>query len=177
MQQLIFMNDDIYRRPPISFSERLREFSALNAQDSITKSLLSATNTENVTEFLVSVIYDTNFQNRLRDVKIEARDSQILELANALENIVSYGNFRGADLSCQLQYFYHKGYLAQARFGKENSPVIYLKPHYRSRSSEGATNRYSEQDETKNEIMKSLKRLNPRELGETHDSWLRARWD
>jgi hypothetical protein len=161
------MNDDIYRHP-ISFGEKLREFSALNAQDEITKSLLATTNANNVTEFLVGMVYGTNFQERLEDVKIEARGPEVLELADALENIQWYESFRGPALSCQLQYLYHKGYVTHVRFGKEYSPVVYVKPPYCNQSiQEGLV---------KDEIVKSLKRLNPDRIDESERYWIRASW-
>lgn len=163
-----FMNEDRYRGPPISFDEKLREFSALNVQDEITKSLLAATNSNNVTEFLVGMIYGTNFQDRLEDVKVEARGPEVLQLADALENIQWYENFRGPALSCQLQYLYHKGYVAHVRFGKEYSPVVYLKPAYWNRSTQ--------ESQAKDEIVKSLKRLNPNRIDESERYGIRASW-
>jgi hypothetical protein len=162
------MNEDIYRRPPVSFAEKMREFSALNNEDRITKSLLSATSTNNVTEFLVGVMYGTNFQDRLQDVKVEARGQQILELADALEHIQWYSKFRGPALACQLQYLYHKGYVSEARFGKEYSPVVYVKPPYWNRLTQGSP--------AKVEIVKSLRRLNPDRMTESEAYGIRAQW-
>lgn len=162
------MNEDIYRRPPISFGDKLREFSSLNVEDRITKSLLSATNTTNVTEFLVSVMYGTDFQDRLQDVKIEAHGQQILELADALEHIQWYGKFRGPTLACQLQYLFHKGYLAEARFGREHSPVVYVKPPY--------WNRLTYDSPVKVELVKTLRRLKPNHMDESETYGIRAQW-
>ena len=162
------MNEDIYRRPPISFGDKLREFSSLNIEDRITKSLLSATNTENITEFLVGVVYGANFQDRLQDVKVEAHGQQILELANAVDNIQLYGKFRGRALACQLQYLFHKGYLAEARFGREHSPVVYVKPPY--------WNRLNYDSPVKVELVKSLRRLNPDRMDESEAYGIRAQW-
>jgi hypothetical protein len=163
------VNEDIYRRPPISFSDKLREFSSLNIEDKITKSLLSATNTSNVTEFLIGVMYGTNFQDRLQDVKVEACGQQILELADALEHIQWYGKFRGPALACQLQYLFHKGYIAATRFGKEYSPVVYVKPPYWTCMTYDSP--------VKVEIVKSLRRLNPDRMSESAVYGIRASWD
>jgi hypothetical protein len=163
------MNEDIYRRPPISFGDKLREFSSLNIEDRITKSLLSATSTNNVTEFLVGVMYGTNFQDRLQDMKVEARGQQILELADALEHIQWYGKFSGPALACQLQYLYHKGYVSGARFGREYSPVVYVKSPY--------WNKLTYDSPAKVEVVKSLKRLNPGHIDESEAHGIRAQWE
>jgi hypothetical protein len=162
------MNENDYTRAPISFGDRLEDLN-VSTQDRMTKSLLSATNTNNVTEFLVGLMYGTNFQTRLKDMKVEVRGTEILELADALESVEWYGSFRGPALACQLQYLYHKGYLAEARFGREVSPVIYVKSPY--------WNRLTQESPVKIEIVKSLRRLNPNYMDESVAHGIRARWD
>lgn len=149
------MDDEHNYRHPISFGDRMRELDFI-IQEKMTRSLLDASESSNVTEFLVNLIYGTNFQTRLQDAKVVARGPQILELADALEPIQWYGNFRGPALACQLQYLYHRGYLAEARFGREKSPVVYLKPSYWNQQTQGNL--------AKVETVKSLMRLKPNHL-------------
>jgi hypothetical protein len=178
------VGEDIYRRPPIFFGDRLRESQSLSVQERITKSLLAATDSNNVTEFLVKLIYGENFNlpARLLDTKIEASGPRVLELADAIEQIESYRNFRGPDLACQLQYLHYKGCIMEARFGRENSPVLYVKaPYWTHQASNGrdyVQRRYSESeyDAIKTEILKSLKRLRPDELDEAEAYGIRAWW-
>jgi hypothetical protein len=160
------MNEDIYKRS--SFADKLKELS-LNIEARITKSLLAATNSDNVTELLVGLMYGTNFQDRLQDAKVEAHGQQILELADAIEHIEWYGKFRGPALACQLQYLFHKGYLAEARFGREHSPVVYVKPPH--------WNRLTYDSPVKVELVKSLRRLKPDHMDESEVYGIRARWD
>ena len=171
--------EDIYRRPLVSFADRFRE-SRLYVEERITKNLIAATDSDNVTEFLVKLIYGENFKRRLPEVKIKAYSSQVLELADALEQVQPYGKFSPPALSCQLQYLYHKGYVAEARFGRENSPVIYIKPPHRNQqtieSSHHMPRRQSEHDTIKTEILQSLRRLNPDELEEYEAYGIRAWW-
>ena len=159
------MNEDIYKRS--SFADKLKELS-LNIEARITKSLLAATNSDNVTELLVGLMYGTNFQDRLQDAKVEAHGQQILELADAIEHIEWYGKFRGPALACQLQYLFHKGYLAEARFGREHSPVVYVKPPN--------WNRLRYDSPIKVELVKSLRRLNPDRMSELEACGIRAQW-
>jgi hypothetical protein len=160
------MNGD--RLPPISFSGRLRDY-AQTIEERITKSLLSVTNTNNVTEFLVGVMYGTNFHNRLKDAKVNAQGKEILELADAVERIEWYGNFRGPALACQLQYLYNKGYIAHARFGREDSAVVYLKP--------SAWTGQTLENPARVEIVRSLRRLDPDVMDESDTDGIRAWWD
>jgi hypothetical protein len=177
--------EDIYKRPPISFGDKLKESKYLSIQDRITNSLLQATESATVTEFLVKLVYGEDFHMpaRLLDTKIDAHGQRVLELADAIEQIQSYNNFRGPQLACQLQYLHQRGCVMDARFGREASPVIYLNPPYwtnqASNNTQGEGRPYSklERDVMKNEILKSLKRLQPDELDYTEPYGIRAWWD
>ena len=177
--------EDIYRRPPIFFGDKFRESEYLSVQERVTQRILEATESRNVTEFLVKLVYGEDFHlpARLLDTKIDAHGQHVLELADAIEQIQSYNNFRGPKLACQLQYLHHKGYVMGAKFGREGSPVIYLSPPYWSNQASNSNDengrQYSETERTvmRNEIMKSLKRLDPDELEDTGLFGVRAWWD
>lgn len=177
--------EDIYRRPPIFFGNKFMESEYLRVQDKITQRLLESAESKTVTEFLVKLVYGEDFHlpARLLSTKIEAHGPQVLELADAIEQIQSYNNFRGSRLACQLHYLHHKGYLMEAKFGREGSPVIYLSPPYwsnqTSNSKEEKGTQYSELERArmKNEILRSLKRLEPDELDDTGLYGIRAWWD
>lgn len=177
--------EDIYRQPPIFFGDKFRESEYLSLQERVTEKILDATESRNVTEFLVKLVYGEDFHlpARLLDTKIDAHGQRVLELADAIEQIQSYNNFRGPDLACQLQYLHQKGYIMNARFGREGSPVIYIKPPYwtnqASNGQRDSKRPYSEaeRNEMKTEILKSLKRLDPDELNDTGLYGIRAWWD
>ena len=178
--------EDIYKRPPIFFgNNKLGASEYLSVQDRITSKLLEATESRTVTEFLVKLVYGEDFHlpARLLDTKIEASGQRVLDLAEAIEQIQSYNNFRGARLSCQLQHLHHKGYVMDAKFGRECSPVIYINPPYWTNQSSNAKDRdarqYSESERKlmREEIYRSLKRIEPDELDDTELHGIRAWWD
>jgi hypothetical protein len=177
--------EDIHRRPPIYFGDKLRESESQSIQDRMTAKLLEATKSSTVIEFLVKLVYGEDFHlpARLLDTKIEAHGKQVLDLADAIEQIQSYNNFRGPKLACQLQYLHQKGYVMDAKFGREGSPVIYINPPYwthqasNSRERNGRAYSQIEYQHMKNEILRSLKRLEPDELDDTGLYGIRAWWD
>jgi len=177
--------EDIYRRPPICFGDKLRESEYMSIQERITQKILEATESRNVTEFLVKLVYGEDFHlpARLLDTKIEAHGSQVLDLADAIEQIESYNNFQGPKLACQLQYLHNMGYVMEARFGREGSPVIYINPPYWTNQASNDTEEARieltarERAEIKKRIVESLKRLEPDELDDTGLYGIRAWWD
>ena len=60
---------------------------------------------------------------RLLNAKFDSHGQRVLELADTIEQVQSYNNFRGPKLACQLQHLHHKGYAIEARFGRERSPA------------------------------------------------------
>jgi hypothetical protein len=133
----------------------------------------------------VKLVYGEDFHlpARLLDTKIDAHGQRVLELADAIEQIQSYNNFRGPDLACQLQYLHQKGCIMYARFGREGSPVIYLNPPYwtnqasNSKQEKGRPYSEVERNAMKKEILKSLSRLEPDELDDAGTYGIRAWWD
>src|SRR5438093_13146884 len=82
-----------------------------------TKKLLEATESENVTEFLVKLVYgeDFNLPVRLLDTKIEAHGERVLDLANAIEKIDSYNEFRGHKVAEVVRSLHREGYIMEAK--------------------------------------------------------------
>ena len=177
--------EDIYRHPPIFFRNKERKSDYLCIQERITRKLLEATESRTVTEFLVKLVYGEDFHlpARLLHTKIGACRNGVLDLASAVEKVESYNNFRGSELAREIQHLHHKGYVMEARFGREGSPVIYITPpywtHQASNYEEGRSRLYSqlERDIMKTQICKSLRQLEPDELDDTELYGIRAWWD
>src|SRR2546426_11602769 len=96
------MGQNIYEdKLPILFGDdgELNEYQ--RKQSEKTKRLLEATESDNVTEFLVKLVYgeDFNLPVRLLDTKIEAHGQRVLDLAKAIEKIDSYNDFRGRQVA------------------------------------------------------------------------------
>src|SRR2546428_3695949 len=127
------MGENIYEdRVPILFADddELNEYQ--RKQNEKTKKLLAATESENVTEFLVKLVYgeDFNLPVRLLDTKVEAHGERVLELANAIEKIDNYNEFRGEQAASEGRSLHNNGYIMEAKFGREGSPVLYVQPPY-----------------------------------------------
>src|SRR2546426_7612717 len=115
------MGQNIYEdKLPILFGDdgELNEYQ--RKQNEKTKKLLEATESDNVTEFLVKLVYGENFNlpARLLDTKVEARGERVLDLANAIEKIDSYNEFRGKQVAEAVRYLHNNGYVMEAKFGR-----------------------------------------------------------
>ena len=153
-----------------------------------TKKLLEATESENVTEFLVKLVYgeDFNLPVRLLDTKIEAHGERVLDLANAIEKIDSYNGFRGGNVAKAVRSLHHEGYIMEAKFGREGSPVLYINPPYWEnqasnyvRKDGNSPKKYTEEKRTKmyQAIGQTLNETKPDELDVDHLGYVRAWWD
>ena len=170
--------ESTYKKPP--------ESEYLEKQRKRTKKLLEVTESNTVTEFLVKLVYGEDFHlpARLLDTKIESRGEDVLNLADAIEKIELYNNFRGKKLAEEIRYLHHKGYIMDAKFGRGASPVIYINPPYWAHQasnyngkSQGRKYSDYERNQMLDEIKKRLKRLDPDELYETDFYGVRAWWD
>jgi hypothetical protein len=183
------MGENIHENPPIYFGDDSdRESEYLRKQREVTGKLLEATDSKNVTEFLVKLIYgeDFNLPTRMLETKVEAAGYRVLELADAIENVESYNDFRGKYLAETLRYLHNKGYIMEAKFGREGSPVLYVNPPYWENQASNYVQKqgYTPRKYTDNEretmytaIERKLKSLEPDELDRTEYYGVRAWWD
>jgi hypothetical protein len=182
------MAENIYENPPILFGEKDKQDEYLEKQKRITQKLLDATDSSGTTEFLVKLIYgeDHHLPVRLLDTKVEAYGEKVLELADAIESVESYNNFRGKDLAEALRYLHDKGYVMSVKFGRESSPVCYIEPPYFENQSSNYVRkegyeprRYTEQERENmySAIERELKSLDPDELDRYDNGEVRAWWD
>src|SRR2546428_2652748 len=112
------MGENIYEdKVPILFADdnELNEYQ--RKQNEKTKKLLEATESENVTEFLVKLVYGEDFYLpvRLLDTKIEAHGQNVLDLAKAIEKIDSYNDFRGRQVAKAVRSLHNDGYIMEAK--------------------------------------------------------------
>jgi len=183
------MAEDIYENPPIWFGNDSDEEEAYKRkQKQTTKNLLDSTDSRNVTELLVKLIYGEGFYMpaRLLDTKVAAYGERVLELADAIEEIEWYNNFRGKDVADALRYLHNKGYIMGAKFGREGSPVLYVNPPYWTNQASNYAKKYpennrpythEERETMYREIEGKLKALEPDELDRTEYYGVRAWWD
>lgn len=177
--------ENIYNQPPIMFSESSKRAAYNEKVKARTDKLLEATEARNVTEFMVKLIYGEDFQLpvRLLDTKVEASHGLVPELIDAVGLIDSYNDFRGGALAETLRYFHEQGYVMDVRFGREGSPVVYVKPpfwtHQASNSTEHNGRRVDDAERAKMliYISEGLKELNPDELSVDRFYEVRAWWD
>ena len=183
------MGENIYEdKVPILFADdnELNEYQ--RKQNEKTKKLLEATESENVTEFLVKLVYgeDFNLPVRLLDTKVEAHGQRVLDLANAIEKIDSYNEFRGKQAASAVRSLHNNGYIMEAKFGREGSPVLYVQPPYWENQAsnyvrkEGSTPRkYTDEERAKmyRTIRHYLDETRPDELDVDHLGYVRAWWD
>src|SRR5438093_9281466 len=114
------MGENIYEdKVPILFAEdnELNEYRG--KQNEKTKKLLEATESENVTEFLVKLVYgeDFNLPVRLLDTKVEGHGERVLELAKAIEKIDSYNEFRGEQAASAVRALHNSRYIMETKLG------------------------------------------------------------
>jgi len=182
------MGENIYKNPPVYFGDAHKESDYLKKQKHVTDKLLEATDSKNPTEFMVKLIYGEDFcmPTRLLDTKYEVGGERVLELADAIENIESYNNFRGKYLAETLRYLHNKGYVMDARFGREGSPVLYVNPPYwqnqasnymKTENSDNRAYTHDEREQMYREIERKLEALEPDELDRYEAYGVRAWWD
>jgi hypothetical protein len=178
------MAEDIYMNPPIHFGNNKDEESEYRRkQKEVTEKLLGATDSKNVYDFMTKMIFgeDYAFPVRMLDTKIEACGERVLELADAIENVESYNNFRGKELAEALRYLHNKGYLSSVKFGREASPVAYCSvPYWEHQASnyepkEGYEPRKYTEQEREEMYLAIEQKL--RELDRTEYDSVRAWWD
>lgn len=148
--------------------------------------LLEATDSGNITEYLVKSVYGEDFglPFRLLDTKVEAYGEHIPELADAVAKIKSYNDFRGEDVAGTIRYLHDRGYLMNAKFGREGSPVLYLQPPYwtNQKSNYDGVEEHRKYDEHETwrmykEIVAKMSELEPDELDYNESYGVRAWWD
>src|SRR5437899_267412 len=127
------MGENIYEdKVPIRFADdgELNEYQ--RKQNEKTKKLLEITESDTVKEFFVKLVYgeDFNLPVRLLDTKVEAHGERVLDLANAIEKIDSHNEFRGKQAASAVRSLHNEGYIMEAKFGREGSPVLYVQPPY-----------------------------------------------
>jgi len=180
------VGENIYESPPIMFGDGSRKSEYLEKQKKVTQSLLEATESKTVTEFLVKLVYGEDFfmPARLLDTKIEASGRGVLELADAVEKVHSYNNFRGRSLGKALRALHDRGLVMHVRFGREGSPVCYVNPPYwtnqaSNHQSKDEQRRYTDEERTRmyREITSTLRKTKPDELDTTASYGVRAWWD
>ena len=183
------MGENIYEdKLPILFGDdgELNEYQ--RKQNEKTKKLLDATESDNVTEFLVKLVYgeDFNLPVRLLGTKVEAHGERVLDLANAIEKIDSYNEFRGKQVASVVRSLHNRGYIMEAKFGREGSPVLYLQPPYWEnqasnyvRKEEHSPRKYAEEERARmyRAIKQTLEETSPDELDVDHLGYVRAWWD
>ncbi len=177
--------ENIYKRPPILFAEESEGEKYRRKQEEITAKLLEATESKNVTEFLVKLIYGEDFHlpARLLQTKISATGEDVLALADGIEKIESYNNIRGKDLAEVIRYLHNGGYVMEVQFGREGSPVVYVDPPYwthqasNSKDREGRMYGKEERAYMFKEIELALRKLDPDELDYVEFYGVRAWWD
>ena len=183
--------ENIYRSPPIFFgtgSSEQNEY--MKKQEEVTRKLLWATESKNVSEFLVKLVYGEDFHmpTRLLDTKIEAMYERVPELIDAIRLVKSYNNFRGEALSDVLRVLHERGYIMEIEFGREGSAVVYVQPPYwnyqasnydRETLGTSSARKYGdvELEAMKKRIADALRELEPDELHETRFNTIRAWWD
>src|SRR3989442_5393498 len=170
------MGENIYEdKVPILFADNdeLNEYQ--RKQSEKTKKLLEATESDNVTEFLVKLVYgeDFNLPVRLLDTKVEAHGQRVLDLAKAIEKIDSYNEFRGKLVADAVRSLHNQGYVMEAKFGREGSPVLYVQPPYWEnqasnyvRREENSPRKYAEEERARmyRAIKQTLGETSPDEL-------------
>jgi len=182
------MAEDIYEKTPILFADDHEKNEYQRKLDQKTKKFLESTESENVTEALVKMIYGEDFclPIRLSDTQADARGERVLDLANAIEKIDSYNEFRGHKVAEVVRSLHREGYIMEAKFGREGSPVLYINPPYWENQASNYVRKegYSPrkfQDEEREKmylaIGQALHETKPDELGIDQFGYVRAWWD
>ncbi len=177
---------DISENPPILFGDESAENEYQRKAREIRQKLLEATDSKNVTEFMVKLCYGEDFYlpTRMLDYQYESHGKGVLELADAIEKIDSYNEFRGKDVAEAVRYLHNKGYVMDAKFGREGSPVLYVNPPYWNNQSSNYVedqhdrNHFKYSDEERetmySSITRTLKKYKPDELDRTDYGGVRA---
>jgi hypothetical protein len=152
----------------------------------VERKLLKITKSKNLKEFLVKLIFgeDFNLPIRLLETKVEAQGKEVLDLANAIELIERYNAFEGKKLAEVVRYLHHKGLIMEIKFGREDSPVVYIKPPYWTNQASNSNTKKRGRKFTKKELEDMIKQikfalssLNPNELSVNEFNEVRAWWD
>jgi len=185
------MGENIYEGTlPILFADETRRNEYQKRQREKTKRLLEATESQTVTEFLVKLVFGEDFQLpvRLVDTKIEAHGQGVLDLASSIEKINSYNAFRGKQVADAVRSLHNEGYIMDARFGREGSPVLYVQPPYWENQASNYVRKEEQSRKLKNyseeqragmyqAIQHTLKETKPDELEIDNFGYVRAWWD
>ncbi len=130
----------------------------------------------------VRVIYGDRFDRPVRLLEARTEETnKIPELAEAIRLIDSYNDFNGELVAEKLLKAHNEGLVMVASFGRENSPVLYVKPPYWT--TQRSNGERTEEPE-KIDIKKSLRALKTifaevlaDEVGETSYNEMRFWWD
>ena len=178
----------IYDNIPILFENESSRNEYSDRLKRITEKLLEASESKTVTEFLVKLVYGEDFclPARLLDTKIEVHGERVLDIANAIEKIDSYNEFRGKLVADAVRSLHNQGYIMEAKFGREGSPVLYVQPPYWEnqasnyvRREENSPRKYAEEERARmyRAIKQTLGETSPDELDVDHLGYVRAWWD
>ncbi len=182
------MAENIYEKPPILFANDDKKNEYQKRLEQKTKKLLEATEAQNVIEALVKMIYGEDFSLpiRLLDTQAEARGETVLDLANAIEKIHGYNEFRGSSVAEAVRSMHREGYIMEAKFGREGSPVLYINPPYWENQASNyvkkdghSPKKYTEEEREKMyfAIGEALHQTKPDELSIDQYGYVRAWWD
>lgn len=160
------------------------------ANQEIEKKLLETTNSKNAYEFSVKLIYGDFFDLpiRITNATVMAFGKDVVKLIDAIELIESYNQFKGKELVKVLRELHNKGLIMELRFGREDSPVVYVKPpywthqasNYQGNPEDTRKITEKEREEMFKEILTKLNELNPDEIYIQDPSTfpkVRAWWD
>ncbi len=157
----------IYDNIPILFENESSRNEYSDRLKRITEKLLEASESKTVTEFLVKLVYGEDFclPARLLDTKIEVHGKLVADAVRSLHN---------------------QGYVMEAKFGREGSPVLYVQPPYWEnqasnyvRKEEHSPRKYAEEERARmyRAIKQTLGETSPDELDVDHLGYVRAWWD
>jgi len=135
-------------------------------------------------ELAVKVIFGEDFGLPVRLLNATTEDTkEIEELARAIEMIESYNDFRGKEVAEALRQLHEEGLIMSARFGREQSPVLYVTipfhTHQRTKKLSRERRQFTVQERNAmfRRILEILDMTNPTELGPVLDEEVRAWWD
>ena len=135
-------------------------------------------------ELALKVIYGEDFGLPTRLLNAVTEETKDIEgLASTIETIETYNDFRGKVVAEALRQLHDEGLIMGARFGREQSPVLYVSvpfwTHQRTKQFGEEKRKFTseERGEMIQRIFWILRKTMPDELGITEDYEVRAWWD